>query len=98
MGTKRATAAQARKRAKELGVTIEDECDGNPANWLQTIEIIAPTGKVFASTGTHICVLAKGNAGLIPKAELWGSAIEDMEMGLEICEAHQSGECDWCDD
>lgn len=98
MSAKRATAAQVRKRAAELGVTIEDQCDGNPANWMQGIELIAPIRKVFASTGTHICVIDKGNAGLIPKAELWGRAIEDMEMGLEKCEEHYHGECEWCDD
>lgn len=93
-----ATKNKCEKRAAELGVTIEDECTGDPADWGQTIEIIAPRGKVFASTGTHICVVSKGNGGLTPKSELWAAMTEDMEMGLEDCEEHQRGECEWCGD
>lgn len=93
-----ATKKQCEKRAAELGVTIEDRCDGDPANWMQEIELIAPTGKVFSGTSTHAVVITKGNAGLIPKHELWGWAIEDMKYGLEDCEEHQRGECEWCGD
>lgn len=80
-----ATAKQVRLRAAELGVTIDDDCDGNPENWLQDVTINAPRGFVFACTGTHHCVSSKGNAGLIPKSEVWQSVLDDMAMGLEPC-------------
>lgn len=90
-----ATARQVRKRAAELGVTIEDNCDHMSTNWMQDVTIDAPRGFVFGTTGTHHCVATKGCGGVIPKGEVWGYVLDDMSMGLQPCDEK---DCDICNE
>ncbi len=64
------------KRARELGVEVFDDAE--------TIELFAPNGKVFGTTGTHmLCIDWNRPPGRWRKPDAYQSLINDMSMGLE---------------
>lgn len=88
---KTATAREVKERAQELGVKMKDH--GNGAR------ITAPAGYVFVRNGSHTrAAWIPWGGDPVDKAEIWGALLEDMEAGVELCEADHYGTCDTCRD
>ncbi len=84
----KATKRQVEARAQELGVAIDDN------ELCRRLYADAPKGQVFSSTFTH-CVVADHGEECGPKAEAWGSILDDLGMGVEPCD---TDDCDVCAD
>ena len=85
------TKAAVEKRARELGAHVSFHRDRDMESPEHEITIEAPDGKVFKGTGTH-GVVVRGDVGS-PWADLYLSALGDMEHGLAECDDE---DCDTC--
>lgn len=83
------TRANTRTLAERIGVAVYVDLD-------HAVDLTAPPGKVFGSTGTHMlhapCAMWGSRFAV---SEAYRSVIEDMEDGLEDCE---EPECDMCEE
>lgn len=83
----RATAS-ARGKAKRLAAKLGCEIDDDGYR----LACEAPQHHVFEQ-GLHEVVACYEPGG---KCEAWMSLHDDMLRGVEPCEAHANGTCDWC--
>ena len=83
-----ATKAQVTKRAKALGVTLEELA----FEGVWDVEIATVGRNMFASTCTHTAVTHQHALG--PKADFWDYVLDDMADGVVACDIENCTSCD----
>lgn len=68
--------------ASKLGVQVEA---GRNPDGTFCIELLAPSGFVFAGNDAHICI-ADGGGWDLKAADLWKEMLEELQYGLIECE------------